>query len=90
MGSCTSSTVVEATVDDKIAAAISVSKDMISGHGTVEQVDEYAKIVNMDKANTDAMKVFVTQGPQTGIKFVMTNPHSGKEWSYAESRGMYG
>jgi hypothetical protein len=90
MGSCNSSPVNEATVDDKITAAISVSKDMISGRGTVEQVDEYAKIVGMDKANTDAMKVFVTQGPEAGIKNLMTNPHTGKEWSYAESRAMYG
>ncbi len=24
------------------------------------------------------------------IKFLMTNPHTGEEWSYAESRMMYG
>jgi hypothetical protein len=90
MGSCNSSPGVEATVDDKITEAISISKDMISGRGTVEQVDEYAKLVGMDKANTDAMKVFATQGPQAGIKELMTNPYTRKEWSYAESRGMYG
>ena len=78
------------SVDDKVAAGISISKDIMSGRGTVDQVDEYAKLVGMDKANTDAMKVFATQGPEAGIKNLMTNPHTGKEWSYAESRAMYG
>lgn len=89
MGSCKSST-APVTVDDKIAEAVCMSRDIMSGHGTVEQVDKYAKLVNMDKANTDAMKVFATQGPEAGFKVLMTDPNTGAGWDYAASRGMYG
>ena len=58
---------------------------------TVEQdVEEYAACIGMDAANTKAMKIFKTQGTAAGLKHIMTNPHTGKPMSYAESRGMYG
>jgi hypothetical protein len=85
-------------VDERVVAAIPKLMDvtkLMDGNApdkkdAVKKVEDYAKLVNMNQANTDAMKVFVTQGPAAGMKHMMTNPTTGKEWSYAESRAMYG
>ena len=62
----------------------------MSGNGTHQEVEDYAKLVRMDVYNKEAMKVFATKGPEAGFKNLLTNPHTGKPWTYAESRGMYG
>ena len=55
-----------------------------------DEVEKYAKCVNMDQSNKEALKILIKEGPEAVIKHVMTNPHTGEAWSYAESRSMYG
>lgn len=54
---------------------------------------QYAKSVNMNPANTDALLVLGTQGPAAMIKKISTiQDASGNQHqlSYAEMRAMYG
>ena len=94
MGSCSSTHTPEINaytpeIDKNIIAAKQIAMVM-NGTGTKKQAENYAKSVGMDKNNTEALKVFVTQGASAGIKHLMTCPHTGEQLSYAESRSLYG
>jgi hypothetical protein len=40
--------------------------------------------------NKEAIKILETKGSDEAIKYMMTNPATGKPWTYAESRAMFG
>jgi len=90
MGTCYSTKVEDMSDAHVMKKALPEISKLMSGNGTHQEVEDFAKLVGMDDYNKEAMKVFATKGPEAGFKNLFTNPHTGKQWTYAESRGMYG
>lgn len=89
----TSEIVLEENENDSIRQKIDAASSIVmlmNGTGTVEQAEAYAAYSGMDARNTEAMKIFVTQGSAAGFKHMVINPDTGEPWTYAESRSMYG